>query len=60
VAIGEHAIEAKGAAFRSRKKWYALSYRCAADAERLKVLSFHYTIGEEIPEDKWAAYGLWN
>jgi hypothetical protein len=59
VAVGAHAIEAKGAAFRSRKKWYALSYRCTADAERLKVLSFTYKVGDEIPESRWAGYGLW-
>ena len=55
-----HSIEAKGAAFRSRKKWYALTYTCAADDEHMKVLSFKYTIGEEIPESKWAGYNLWD
>jgi hypothetical protein len=57
--VSEHMIEAKGAAFRSRRKWYELSYRCKADAEHLKVLSFSYTVGAEIPETKWAGYGLW-
>jgi hypothetical protein len=23
------------------------------------VVAFHFTIGEEIPETKWSAYGLW-
>jgi len=55
-----HSIEAKGAAFRSRKKWYALTYTCAADDEHMKVLSFKYALGEEIPESKWAAYNLWD
>lgn len=58
-AVKEHTIEAAGAAFRSRGKWYALAYTCTADAEHLKVLSFSYTIGEEIPETKWAGYSLW-
>lgn len=53
-------IEAKGAAFRSRKKWYALSYSCTADAEHMKVISFKYTIGAEIPESQWAAYNLFD
>jgi hypothetical protein len=57
--VSKHMIVAKGGAFRSRGKWYALSYSCTADAEHLKVLSFHYTIGAEIPENKWAGYGLW-
>lgn len=54
-----HTIVAKGAAFRSRGKWYALSYSCTADVEHLKVLSFKYNVGEEIPESKWAAFNLW-
>ncbi len=52
-------IEAKGGAFRSRGKWYALAYDCAVTPDHLKVVSFHYTIGPEIPETKWAGYGLW-
>jgi len=54
-----HTIVAKGGAFRSRGKWYALSFTCKADPEHLKVESFHFTIGKEIPEAKWASYGLW-
>lgn len=53
-------IVANGAAFRSRKKWYALSYSCTADGERMKVLSFRYKIGDEIPESNWAAYNLFD
>jgi hypothetical protein len=52
-------LVAKGAAVRSRGKWYALSYTCSADAEHLKVTSFTYKLGAEIPEGKWAGYGLW-
>ncbi len=57
--LKNHTIIAKGAAFRSRGKWYALSFTCTAEPENLKVESFHYTIGNEIPEAKWAAFGLW-
>lgn len=59
VEMKNDTIKAKGAAFRSRSKWYALSYVCKADPEHLKVESFNYAIGSEIPEAKWAAYGLW-
>ncbi len=54
-----HTIVAKGGAFRSRGKWYALSYTCTAEPNHLKVESFSYKIGKEIPQSKWAAYGLW-
>jgi hypothetical protein len=57
--LSQDSIEAKGGAFRSRGKWYALAYACAATPDHLKVTSFRYTIGAEIPETKWAGYGLW-
>ena len=57
--INKNTVIAKGGAFRSRGKWYALSFRCTASPDNMKVLSFNYKIGGEIPEDKWAAYGLW-
>lgn len=57
--IHDHTVVAKGGAFRSRKKWYALSYTCTAAPDHMTVLSFSYSIGPEIPEEKWASYGLW-
>lgn len=59
VKITGDTIEAKGGAFRSRGKWYAMSYTCKTNAEHLSVLSFTYKVGGEIPQEKWAAYGLW-
>ena len=59
VQLKNDTIEAKGGAFRSRGKWYALSYKCKADAEHLTIESFDYKIGDEIPEAKWASFGLW-
>jgi hypothetical protein len=53
-------VEAKAGAFRSRKKWYTLTYRCTANPDHTKVLSFKYEIGAEIPQQKWAAYNLWD
>ncbi|HEY6755671.1 MAG TPA: DUF930 domain-containing protein [Pseudolabrys sp.] len=58
VVVGD-IIEVPGGAFRSRKKWYALSYRCTATPDHLTVVAFRFTIGEEIPESKWASFGLW-
>ena len=53
-------LEVTGGAFRSQKKWYALSYRCSATPDRMKVMAFQFTIGEPIPESKWISYGLWD
>jgi hypothetical protein len=52
-------IIAKGAAFRSRGKWYALSFVCKGAPDHMSVLTFHYTIGAEIPEARWASDNLW-
>jgi hypothetical protein len=57
--VNGNTLIAEGAAFRSRKKWYRLSYTCTANADRMKVLSLEYRIGPEIPEERWSAYGLW-
>lgn len=57
--IVKDTIEVKGGAFRSRGKWYALTYTCATKPDRLSVVSFEYKIGAEIPQEKWASYGLW-
>jgi Domain of Unknown Function (DUF930) len=53
-------LDTKGGAFRSRGKWYALTFTCQAAPDHMSVISFKYTIGPEIPETKWAAFGLWD
>ena len=53
-------LEVSGGAFRSRKKWYALSYRCTATSDHMSVVAFRFTVGDEIPEAKWSTYGLWD
>ena len=58
--VTENTVQAKGGAFRSRGKWYGLSYTCTASPDHLKILTFQYVIGQEIPETKWAGYGLWD
>jgi len=57
--IREHTIEAEGGAFRSRGKWYALSFTCTATPDHMEVVAFRYTIGPVIPEAKWASDRLW-
>ena len=55
----KNTVIANGGAFRSRGRWYSLTFRCTATLDNLKVVSFKFQIGGEIPEDKWASYGLW-
>jgi hypothetical protein len=58
--VKQDTVEAKAGAFRSRKKWYTMTYTCTATPDRMKVVAFKYTIGDEIPVTKWAGYGLWD
>ncbi|HZD90726.1 MAG TPA: DUF930 domain-containing protein [Pseudolabrys sp.] len=60
VYINKDTVDAKGGAFRSKRKWYALSYKCTASPDDMKVRSFTYKIGPEIPQSKWALYSLWD
>jgi hypothetical protein len=56
--VNNHTIEVKGGAFRSRRKWYELTYTCTATPDHLAVVSFQYKAGPEIPPAKWAGFGL--
>jgi Domain of Unknown Function (DUF930) len=49
-----------GAAFRSKGKWYRLSYACKTTADHMDVLDFNYKIGDAIPESDWQKYDLWD
>jgi hypothetical protein len=57
--VNNDRLEAKGGAFRSHGKWYALTYICTATPDHMNVTAFEYHVGAAIPEDKWASYGLW-
>jgi hypothetical protein len=49
----------KGAAFRSKGKWYQYAFTCQATPDRLRVLAFEYKLGDEIPEAQWSQHGLY-
>jgi hypothetical protein len=51
-------IEIPRVAFRASGLWYNLSYRCEIDADALKVLSFAFNVGEQIPRSEWQRRGL--
>ena len=52
-------LRAPGAAFRSKGKWYKLSFVCKGSSDHTEVISFDYKIGELIPAKQWADYDLW-
>jgi len=55
-----NSVTTTGAAFRSGKKWYSLTYTCRTDASHLNVTYFAYHIGKEIPKSEWTKDGLWD
>jgi Domain of Unknown Function (DUF930) len=52
-------VTGTGGAVRAKGRWYALKFTCTVTADRMKAVSFTYELGQEIPETKWDAYGLW-
>jgi hypothetical protein len=48
-----------GGAFRSKGKWYQYSFVCKTTPDHMKVSSFSYQIGKEIPQSMWDTYGLY-
>jgi hypothetical protein len=50
-------LEAEGAAFRSRKHWYGLRFRCEMAANG-KVAGFQFRVGDAIPRSEWTAHDL--
>ncbi len=52
-------LTGRGAAFRSKGKWYRFAFTCHTTPDRLRVLSFEYKLGDEIPETQWSQHGLY-
>lgn len=51
-------LTATGGAFRSRRRWYGLSYTCTVGADLASVTAFSFEVGEAIPEAEWDAHSL--
>lgn len=51
-------LVAHGGAFRSRRQWYEISFRCELDAGQRKVAGFAFHVGEAIPREEWASDNL--
>lgn len=52
-------LTAKGAAVRAANHWYALSFVCSLTPDLMKATTFSFTLGPEIPKQKWNELGLW-
>ena len=58
--ISGDTVAGDGAALRSRGKWFHFSFKCTATRDHLKVESFSYKLGAEIPRDQWQRLGLFD
>ncbi len=51
-------ISATGGAFRSRRKWYGISFNCTVAPGYEGVTAFEFKLGDPIPEDQWEDHNL--
>lgn len=54
----EHAIQTRGAAFRSDGAWYHLKYKCETSADNMQIVGFKYKIGGLVPVEDWTKHFL--
>jgi hypothetical protein len=51
-------IAADGAAFRSRKNWYSLKFKCQLARDGESVIGFEFLVGDPVAREKWDEFGL--
>ncbi|TAU84665.1 DUF930 domain-containing protein [Rhizobium leguminosarum] len=51
-------VKVKGGAFRSKRKWYNIQFKCELDAGSGKVVSFAFLVGDAIPQGEWQEHNL--
>ena len=49
---------ASGGAFRSRRKWYGVTFKCTAAADYSGITAFAFKLGDPIPQDEWEEHNL--
>ncbi len=58
VRIENNRLVAEGAAFRSHRRWYGLTFTCGLTDDRRAVRSFEFSIGGAIPQRLWESHNL--
>jgi hypothetical protein len=51
-------LSASGGAFRSRRKWYGIAFKCTVAPNYEGVTAFEFKLGNPIPEDQWEDHNL--
>ncbi len=58
VTIINDTVVAEGAAFRSHRQWYDLTFKCGLSTHHQAVQSFEFSVGKAIPKRLWDKYNL--
>ena len=58
MATADRTLVAAGGAFRSRREWYEISFRCMPSRDFEHVETFEFTLGDAIPHELWDAHYL--
>ncbi|MBF9196401.1 DUF930 domain-containing protein [Microvirga terrestris] len=58
VRIDNNRLVAEGAAFRSDRRWYGLTFNCGFSRDRQAVQDFAFTVTKAIPKRLWEQYNL--
>lgn len=58
MAMQDGTLLAQGGAFRSRREWYEISFRCTPTHDLGHVQAFEFTLGAAIPHEQWEAHYL--
>ena len=58
VKIDNNRLVAEGAAFRSHRRWYGLTFNCGLSSDRQAVQDFEFTVSKAIPKRLWEQYNL--
>jgi hypothetical protein len=56
--VSGNSVEVKGGAFRSKRKWYNIQFKCELDAGSGKIASFAFLVGDAIPQGEWQEHNL--
>lgn len=56
--LSANSVEAHGAAFRSRKRWFNLEFECAVTPDVASVTTFAFLVEKEIPRVEWSDHNL--
>lgn len=51
-------LQADGAAFRSKRHWYDIKFKCEVTPDLEKVVAFEFSLGAEIPKSEWETHSL--